>query len=150
MLERLSVLLPRSPRNTFLPPSTLSVDPFRAVPSSFWPALALTIMASPSVDHCTSQRTLVHVSKPQNLVRANITTHQISSQSGAPQSPTKKRILGRCSKYNNPTPAAARFAKTAGVVTPQGKRTRRTASSDAYNKYAQMPTDKAVSQYWPG
>lgn len=142
-------------------------------PSSYRPAPAPPTTAVPSLDRSTSQRTPIRTSKPQDLGRANTTTRttrrppsigatQSPAQSGAPKPPKHSSRSSRsditlqaaqtprekdprvAQQAQQPSPAVASLAKTAGVATPRRREKKdkdKESSDDIIRRLQQICTD---------
>ncbi|KAF8448997.1 kinase-like domain-containing protein [Boletus edulis BED1] len=142
-------------------------------PSSYRPAPAPPTAALPALDRSTSQRTPLRTSKPQDLGRANTTTRtrrppsvgatQAPPQTGAPKPPSKHSSRSSRSDITlkgqptprekdtraphqpqQPTPATASLAKTAGVATPRRREKKdkdKESSDDIIRRLQQICTD---------
>ena len=125
----------------------------------------------PALDRSTSQRTPIRTSKAQDLGRANTTTRtrrppsvgaiQTPPQTGAPKPPSKHSSRSSRSDITlkgpqtarekdpraapqQPSPAAASLAKTAGVATPRRREKKdkdKEGSDDIIRRLQQICTD---------
>ncbi|KIJ20940.1 hypothetical protein PAXINDRAFT_160380 [Paxillus involutus ATCC 200175] len=153
-----------------LAPST----PSAPSPTSYRPAPAPPTAAQPTLDRSTSQRTPTRTSKSQDLGRANTTRARhspsigashapVNTQTGAPNPPPKPfpgssqsdltlkgtqpprdRDPRAVQQAQQPSPAVASLAKTAGVATPRRREKKdkdKDGSDDIIKRLQQICTD---------
>ncbi|KAF9240714.1 STE/STE20/PAKA protein kinase [Melanogaster broomeanus] len=159
---------PAPPAPKKLMPSPVAPSPSAPSPGSYRPAPAPPTTAMPALDRSTSQRIPNRTSKPQDLGRANTTRSKRSpsigasnapgpTQTGGPKpssgssqsdltlkgnQPSRDRDPRAVQQAQQPSPAAASLAKTAGVATPRRREKKdKDGSEDIIKRLQQICTD---------
>ncbi|KIK96044.1 hypothetical protein PAXRUDRAFT_32643 [Paxillus rubicundulus Ve08.2h10] len=145
---------PPAPKKTMSSPvAPAPSTPSAPSPTSYRPAPAPPTAALPTLDRSTSQRTPTRTIKSQDLGRANTTRARHSPSIGASQAPghtqtgtqpPRDRDPRAVQQAQQPSPAVASLAKTAGVATPRRREKKdkdKDSSDDIIKRLQQICTD---------